>query len=115
MNCKFCDQLCVIENPGVKNIVVARCNKCPYVVKHFYYVDGQGPEDILDYLFIVSYKGKKWLFNFCLNREDGPDPATFDLTNADEPRMDPVVMLNFIPDITPYNALEKLPTLINFS
>lgn len=115
MNCVFCNNPCTTDNPGAVHLIVERCNTCPYVVKHFRYVIGQGPPEMLEYLFTVPYKGKRWTLSYCLNSENGSSPNMYDIINADEQRLHPVVELDFIPNITPYNVLEKLPMLLVFS
>jgi hypothetical protein len=62
---------------------------------------------------VVPYRDQRWIFNYCVNCEDGT-PCHFDLSRTDTD-LKVIVQFDFIPDITPYNALEKLPFLLVYS
>lgn len=118
MNCRFCNQPCKeSDDPKWASstvIGVQICDQHPYAVMCYYYKDKPFDSPIT-YEFVVPYKDKDWCFTydiqncytlFTLNvwpgnkRWAASKPPVFTSENA---------------NITPENALAKLPTIITFS
>lgn len=108
MNCKFCYQPCISSSTPESSVQIERCYNHPYTVKHLYLTDNPSH---LEYIFTVPYKGHRYNFNF--SELDIPSLSPYCLEVSSESQM--FLSIDEIPNITPENALDKLPTIITFS
>jgi hypothetical protein len=89
-----------------------------------YYLWANEPEEALEWGFNITYKEKLFSFSYGIRLRTLDNGVYFDLSalelitmsNGDEmSKLSIILELDFIPDITPENALDKLPTLLVFS
>jgi hypothetical protein len=109
MNCKFCHQPCQKSPVDESAISIERCYNHPHVVKAMYYKDQ--PDEMIDFMFVVLYKERKYVFTFGTYHNLEIHSSYFELSCDGKWIFD----MDGSPDITPENALDKLPTLLTFS
>ena len=118
MNCKFCNQPCkettdpVWESSTVIGVQI--CDRHPYSVTCYYYKDKPFDSPIT-YEFMVPHKGKYWCFTFDIH--NGTDLFTLNVWTGDKrwAKSKPPVWTSEDANITPENAIAKLPTILTFS
>lgn len=98
MNCYFCQQETIL--PGDIG-AVERCPSCPNEVR--VYRDDLNPPMHWTY-FVVRQNSKRYTCIFFLDRKG----FKFYVGNQR------VINWNFLPNLTPYNIKDKLPTLLTF-
>lgn len=102
--CQFCDKN--ISNCRYRKIIgVGERYACSYCLSNcacYYHLDEDG--FITEYQF--NYEGYSFLINFI--------KKTFRMFSSNETSIKDLFVLDFIPDITPRNIKEKLPTLLTF-
>lgn len=110
MKCKFCSQeLPTIISP--KSVVMkAFCREHDFEIKYYWY-DFEDPNVSIEYYFRFWVNGKRWEASYYISS----DFDNFTIKSLDGEYMPDLVNLDFIPNITPENILDKFPTLVNFS
>lgn len=115
-HCHFCSKPIAVEKDSssvMGDVFGGRCHSCPHSTYTFY--DNAGRLDTAD--IVVRYKRRQYTlyFLFSLNcfsiyDERGPSSVSTQGVILNEA----ICQLNFIPDITPENVLDKLPTILTF-
>jgi hypothetical protein len=120
MKCYFCQQECVINK--TTSVISGLCSRHEHVINYYMWADE--PEGALEWVFNITYKEKLFSFSYGMGLSGLDNGVYFDLSalelitmsNGDEmSKLSTILELDFIPDITPENALDKLPTLLVFS
>ena len=103
MNCQFCPEIEVVFK-GFEG----KCPRCltKHSVSHMYV-------DLWYYGFSVLYKGSYYYFDFyCRDPDNEAGDRIFNLSKGRSPVL--ILQLDHFPNLTPFNALDKLPTLLTF-
>lgn len=121
--CKFCNRPCrpCYEDPkSASRSMYDKHWRCDYhgiAVKHI----GVPPDELTSLVLSVNYKDYQYdcMFNYDITTPSGGLIATYPFRilkmNRAPKTVEVVVSLDFHPDITPENVVQKLPTLILFS
>lgn len=97
MNCLFCPNIKIINRD-------VTCENCK--VRYYHFNNGS----LSDYHFDIEYKGTMYTFNFYLRffLVEVNDMFTISVKGKE------IIYLRYIPNISPFNCLNKLPTLLTF-
>ncbi len=112
MNCTFCHQPCITNQLAPQSAVAREeCHNHPHTVIYLYYKDD--PDGLLDCYMMVPFRDETFMITFTtkINMGDGGMGDYFEIACGNHS----VVNLHFIPDVTPENILDRLPTMITFS
>jgi hypothetical protein len=103
VKCLFCFEECLVLRQD--SIIVEICNKHLNKVRYYYYADLY---DEITYSFEVDYQNRLWYFLF----ENISGVVTLYISST---KSNSDIIINNATNITPENALQKLPLIITFS
>lgn len=114
MKCMFCQKECKIDKEATDKIVVTEvCSNHPYDVRHYYFRKQKTCLIRLSYEFTVTRNDAS--YNFTFHHTESDVRMEIWKGNYHEPwNKKPIVEFDYIPNITPENASEKLPIILTF-
>ncbi len=114
MKCMFCHKDCKIDKETTDKIVVTEvCSNHPHDVRHYYFLKQKACLIKLSYEFSVARNGT--FYNFTYHHTQSDVYMVIWEGDYHEPWNKRIVIeFDYIPNITPENASEKLPTILTF-